>query len=58
MGLRGGGERVNGHAHRNFIILPAKPVFLFFEVKASLGDDSSLRRFTFDQRKCFLEPPA
>ena len=58
MGLRGGGKRVNGHAHRNFIILPAKPVFLFFVVKASLGDDSSLRRFTFDQRKCFLEPPA
>ena len=55
MGL---GVEVNGHAHRHVLILPAKPVFLFFEVKASLGDDSLLGRFTFDRRKCLVEPPA
>ena len=56
MGL--GGVGVNGYAHRYVLILPAKPVFLFFEDKASLGDDSSLRRFTFGRGKCFVEPPA
>ena len=49
---------VNGHAQRYVLILPAKPVFLFFGVEASLGDDSSLRRFTFGRGKCSVEPPA
>ena len=42
MGLGGGGwgVGVNGYAHRYVLILPAKPDFLFFEVKASLGGDS------------------
>ena len=56
MGL--GGRGVNGHAHRYVLILPAKRVFLIFGVKASLGDDSSSRRFTFGGRKCLVEPPA
>ena len=56
MGL--GGVGVNGHAHRYVLILPAKRVFLFFKVKASLGDDSSSRRFTFGQPKCLVEQPA
>ena len=54
----GWGVEVNGHARRYVLILPANSVFLLFEVKASLGDDSSLRRFTFDRRKCLVEPPA
>ena len=57
-GVGGWGVGVNGYAHRYVLILPAKPVFLFFEVKASLGDDSSLRRFTFGRGKCFVEPSA
>ena len=40
-GKMGLGVGVNGHAHRYVLILPAKRVFLFFGVKASLGDDSS-----------------
>ena len=52
------GLGVNGHAHRYVLILPAKRVFLFFGVKASLGDDSSSQRFTFGGRKCLVEPPA
>ena len=55
MGL---GVGVNGHAHRYVPILPAKRVFLSFGVKASLGDDSSLRRSAFDRCKCLVEPPA
>ena len=55
MGL---GVGVNGHAHRYVPILPAKRVFLSFGVKASLGDDSSLRCFAFGGRKCLVEPPA
>ena len=52
------GLGVNGHAHRYVLILPAKRVFLLFGVKASLGDDSSLRRSAFNRRKCLVEPPA
>ena len=52
------GVKVNGHVHRYVLILPAKRVFLFFRVKASLGDDASSRRFTFDRRKCLVELPA
>ena len=52
----GGG--VNGYAHRNVLILPVKRVFPFFGVEASLGDESSLRRFTFGRRKCSVEPAA
>ena len=55
MGL---GVGVNGYAHRYVPILPAKQVFLSFGVKASLGDDSSLRRSAFDRCKCLVEPPA
>ena len=58
MGLGGGAGRVNGHTHRYVLILPGKRVFLFFGIKASLGDDSSSQRFTFDRRKCLVEPPA
>ena len=54
MGL---GVGVNGHAHRYVPILPAKRVFLSFGVKASLGDDSSLRHFALGRRKCLVEPP-
>ena len=39
MGLGGGAGRVNGHTHRYVLILPGKRVFLFFGIKASLGDD-------------------
>ena len=53
-----GGWGVNGHAHRYVLIIPAKRLFLLFEVKASLGDDSSSRRSAFDRRKCLVEPPA
>ena len=49
----GWGVGVNGHAHRHVLILS-----LFFGVKASLGDDSLLRRFTFGGGKCLVEPPA
>ena len=52
MKFSGWGLGVNGHAYRYVLILPARRVFLFFGVKASLGDDSSSRRFTF------VEPPA
>ena len=52
-GRWGWGVGVNGHAHRHVLILP-----IFFGVKASLGDDSSLRRFTFGGGKCLVEPPA
>ena len=52
------GLGVNGHAHRYVLILPAKPCFLFFGVKASLRDDSLSRRFTFGRRKCLVEQPA
>ena len=54
-GVGGGG--INRYAHRYVLTLPAKRVFLFFGVKASLGDDSSLRRFTFGRGKCLVEPP-
>ena len=54
----GWGVGVNGHAHRYVPILPAKRVFFFFGAKASFGDDSSLRPFTFGGRKCLVEPPA
>ena len=47
LGVGGWGLGVNGHAYRYVLILPARRVFLFFGVKASLGDDSSSRRFTF-----------
>ena len=57
-GRRGWGVGVNGHAYRYFLILPAKGAFLLFGVKASLGDDSSSRRFTFGRRKCLVAPPA
>ena len=53
----GGGVGVNGHAHRYVLILPAKRIFLFFRVKASLGDDSSSRNFTFGQRKSLGKLP-
>ena len=53
----GWGVGVNGHAHRYVLILPAKQIFLFFRVKASLGDDSSSWNFTFGQRKCLGKPP-
>ena len=52
------GVGVNGHAHRYVLIVPAKRVFLFFKVKASLGDDSLSRRFAFGQPKCLVVPPA
>ena len=55
---KGGVGGINRHAHRYVLTLPAKRVFLFFGVKASLGDDSSLRRFTFGRGKCLVEPPA
>ena len=58
MRLGGVGGGFTGHVHRYVLILPAKRVFLFFGVKASLGDDSSLRRSTFGGRKCLVEPPA
>ena len=53
MGFGGGGL-----TYRYVLILPAKRVFLFFGVKASLRDDSSLRHSAFDRRKCLVEPPA
>ena len=53
-----GGVGVKGHAHRYVLILTAKPDFLLFGVKASHGDDSSSRRFTFGRGKCLVEPPA
>ena len=56
MGVGGGG--VNGHAHRYVLTLPAKRVFFFFEVKASLANDSSLGRSAFGRCKCLVEPPA
>ena len=56
MGVGGGG--VNGHAHRYVLTLPAKRVFFFFEVKASLADDSSLGRSAFGRCKRLVEPPA
>ena len=43
-GRWGWGVGVKGHAHRYVLILPAKRVFLFFGVKASLGDDSSSQK--------------
>ena len=46
----GSGGGVNSHAHRYVFILPTKPVFPFFGIEASLGDKSSLRRFTFCRR--------
>ena len=49
---------INGHAHRYVLISPAKQVFFFFGVKASRGDGSSSRPFTFRRRKCLVEPPA
>ena len=49
---------INGHTQKCVLILPAERVFLSFGVKASLGDDSSSRRFTFGGRKCLVEPPA
>ena len=54
----GGGGGVNGHAHRYVLTLPAKRVFFFFEVKASLADDSSLGRSAFGRCKRLVEPPA
>ena len=54
----GSGVGVNGHAHRYVLILPAKRLFLFFGVKASLRDDSSLRRSAFGRCKCLVEPLA
>ena len=50
VGFEGWG--LTGRLYRYVLILPARRVFLFFGVKASLGDDSSSRRFTF------VEPPA
>ena len=52
------GLGVNGHAHKYALMLLSKRVFPFFGVKASLRDDSSLRRFTSDRGKCLVEPPA
>ena len=57
-GRWGWGMRVTRYAYRYTLILPAKQVFPFFGVKASFGDDSSLRRFTSGRGKCLVEPPA
>ena len=56
-GRWGWGVGVNGHAQRYVLLLPAKRSFLSFGVKASLGDDSSLRHFALGRRKCLVEPP-
>ena len=53
-----GGWGITGKLHKYVLILPAKRVFFLFGVKASLGDDSSLRRFTFGRQKCLVELPA
>ena len=55
MGWGGGGG--NRQVNRYDLILPARRVFPFFGVTASLRDDSSLRRFAFDRRKCLIESP-
>ena len=56
VGVEGWG--LAGRLYRYVLILPARRVFLFFGVKARLGEDSSSRRFTFGQQKCLVEPPA